>query len=115
MRRINVLPPITSLPDNSTKVTRLELPGVAFFPDSKRTRQKDWSGREDLNLRPPGPEPSQRNNKQLLFIDRRAASDGTHDLDIFNFLLAYCVQIVCQHDEVCQLARCDRSFDPFLM
>jgi hypothetical protein len=26
--------------------------------ESKKTRKKDWSGREDLNLRPPGPEPS---------------------------------------------------------
>src|SRR5208283_942809 len=26
-------------------------------PKQLRSREKDWSGREDLNLRPPGPEP----------------------------------------------------------
>jgi hypothetical protein len=29
-----------------------------------KEREKDWSGREDLNLRPPGPELKERNKKE---------------------------------------------------
>ena len=54
-------------------------------------------------------------SRWLLLVDRRAACDGAHDLDIFDFLLVHGVRIVCQHDEVRQLARRDRSFDRFLM
>jgi len=56
-----------------------------------------------------------QNNRQLLFVDRRAACDGAHDLDIFDFLLVHRMRIVSQRDEVLQLARCNRSFDRFLM
>jgi hypothetical protein len=30
----------------------------------KRATKQDWSGRENLNLRPPGPEFKERNNKE---------------------------------------------------
>ena len=30
------------------------------LPKQLNEREKDWSGREDLNLRPPGPEPDSR-------------------------------------------------------
>src|ERR1035437_8063819 len=35
------------------------------LPNRMNGREKDWSGREDLNLRPPGPELSQENSKLL--------------------------------------------------
>ena len=50
-----------------------------------------------------------------LLVDRRASCDCAHDLDVFDFLLVHGVRIVGQHDEVRQLAGCNRSFDPFLM
>src|ERR1035438_798529 len=52
---------------------------------------------------------------RLFLIDRRASCDRAHNLQIFDCLLVHGVRIVCQHDEVRQLSRCDGSFDRFLM
>jgi hypothetical protein len=49
-----------------------------------------------------------------LLVDRRASCDCADDLDVFDFLLVR-VRILCQHDEVRQLARRDGSFDRLLM
>ena len=37
------------------------------------------------------------------------------DLDVFDSLFVHDVRIVCQDDEICQLARCGGSFDRFFV
>jgi hypothetical protein len=43
-----------------------------LFAESKKRERNHWSGREDLNLRPPGPEPdSAAYGFLLIFVGRK--------------------------------------------